>query len=149
MALRRDARLSAYLAAELTVDNTRRLEKLLGRPVTETEIYLSHVFGVTAAARFLRAVESTPDMIGAWMFPKAAKANPGIFKISGKLATLGEIRKRFTAKMARIDLPDPLATVDSLVPAQEATVDQNAELVQVADWRDRKGGEQIAASAVR
>ena len=52
-------------------------------------------------------------------------------------------------KMARIDLPDLLATVDSLVPAQEATMDQNAELVQVADWRDRKGEEQIAASAVR
>ena len=149
LALRKDARLSAYLAAELTVDNTRRLEKLLERPVTETEIYLSHVFGVTNAARFLRAVESTPDMIGAWMFPKEAKANPGIFKISGKSATLGEIRKQFTAKMARTDLPDPLATVDSLVPAQEATMDQNAELVQVADWRDRKGKEQIAASAVR
>jgi hypothetical protein len=149
LALRKDARLSAYLAAELTVDNTRRLEKLLGRPVTETEIYLSHVFGVTAAARFLRAAQSTPDRIGAWMFPKEARANPGIFKISGNPATLGEIRKRFTAKMARIDLPDLLATIDSLVPAQEAMMDQNAELVQVADWRDRKGEEQIAASAVR
>jgi hypothetical protein len=28
-------------------------------------------------------------------------------------------------------------------------MDRNAELVQVADWRDRKGKEQIAASAVR
>jgi hypothetical protein len=83
------------------------------------------------------------------MFPTEAKANPGIFQISGNPATLGEIRKLFAAKMARIDLPNPLATADSLAPAQEAAMDRNAELVQVADWRDRKGGEQIAASAMR
>jgi len=146
LALRKDARLSAYLAAELTVDNTRRLERLMGRSVTETEIYLSHVFGVTEAARFLRAAESKPNMIGAWVFPKEAKANPGIFKMNGNPATLGEIRKRFTVKMARIDLPDLLAAIDSLVPTQETTMDQNAQLVQVADWRDRKGDEQIAAA---
>jgi len=29
-------------------------------------------------------------MIGAWVFPTEAKANPGIFKISGNPATLGE-----------------------------------------------------------
>ena len=34
-----------------------------------------------------------------------------------------------------------VAVQDSLVPAQEAAMDQNAELVQVADWRDKKGEE--------
>lgn len=128
LALRKNARLSAYLAAELTVDNTRRLEKLLGRPVTATEVYLGHVFGVTEAARFLKAADATPDLIGAGLFPKAAKANPGIFKIGGAPATLGEIRKRFTAKMAKSALAEP---------------------VQVADWQETQGEEQTAAIAMR
>jgi hypothetical protein len=62
------------------------------------------------------------------MFPKAAKANPGIFKIGGTPATLGEIRKRFAAKMAKSDLPEP---------------------VQVADWQETQGEEQTAAIAMR
>jgi hypothetical protein len=136
LALRKDARLSAFLAAELTVDNTRRLEKLLGRPVTETETYLSHFFGVTEAARFLRAAESTPDLTGAWMFPKEAKANPGIFKIRGRPATLGEIRKRFAVKMARMDIPDRPAPAASPAPMQETDMDRDGGVIQVADWRD-------------
>jgi hypothetical protein len=132
LALRMDARLSAYLAAELTIDNARRLEKLLERRVTETEIYLSHFFGVTDAARFLRAAESTPEMIGASMFPKEAKANPGIFRIRGNDATLGEIRKRFVRKMAKFGSPDRPAPGDTLAPVQEAALDHDAGLIQVA-----------------
>jgi hypothetical protein len=136
LALRKDARLSAFLAAELTVDNTRRLEKLLGRPVTETESYLSYFFGVTEAARFLRAAESTPDLTGAWMFPREAKANPGIFKIRGRPATLGEIRRRFAVKMAKMDLPDRPVPPASPAPMQETDMDQDGGVIQVADWRD-------------
>ncbi len=83
---------------------------------------------MTEAARFLRAADATPDLIGAGMFPKAAKANPGIFKTGGTPATLGEIRKRFTAKMAKLDFSEP---------------------VQVADWQETQGEEQTAVIAMR
>lgn len=89
LALREDVRLSAFLAAELTVDNRRRLQKLMARPVTQTETYLAHVFGVAGTARFLKAAESTPDRVGASVFPKEARANPGLFRMGGQPATLG------------------------------------------------------------
>lgn len=149
LALRKDARLSAFLAAELTVDNARRLEKLLARPVTQTEIYLAHVFGVTGTARFLKAAESTPDRIGASMFPKEARANPGLFLMGGQPATVGEIRKRFVAKMSKLDLPDRLAAIDRIAPPREAGADQDDGLARLADWRDGKGEEQVAASGTR
>jgi hypothetical protein len=115
LALREDIRLSAYLAAELTIDNTRRLEKLLARPVTGTEIYLTHVFGVTSAARFLKLAESAPGTIGAEIFPKEAKANPGLFLRRGKPATLGQIQRRFAVKMAKFDpAPVELATMEQV-----------------------------------
>lgn len=149
LALRKDARLSAFLAAELTVDNTRRLQKLMARPVTQTEIYLAHVLGVAGTARFLKAADSTPDTIGALMFPKEARANPGLFLMGGQPATLGEIRKRFIAKMSRLDLPDRLAAIDRIAPARQVAADGDDELARLVEWRDRMGEEQVAASALR
>ncbi|UEM24667.1 hypothetical protein JL100_031155 (plasmid) [Skermanella mucosa] len=149
LALRKDARLSAFLAAELTVDNARRLRKLMGRPVTQTEIYLAHVFGVAGTARFLKAAESTPDRVGASMFPKEARANPGLFRMGDQPATLGEIRKRFIAKMSRLDLPDRLAAIDRIAPARDAAADQDDEFDQSEDWRGGMGEQQVAASAIR
>ncbi|UEM07391.1 hypothetical protein JL101_033485 (plasmid) [Skermanella rosea] len=149
LALREDVRLSAFLAAELTVDNRRRLQKLMARPVTQTETYLAHVFGVAGTARFLKAAESTPDRVGASVFPKEARANPGLFRMGGQPATLGEIRKRFIAKMSRLDLPDRLAAIDRVAPARATAAEQDGELAGLADWRDGRGEEQVAASAER
>jgi hypothetical protein len=148
LALRKNPRLNAYLAAELTVDNARRLGKLLGRPVTETEIYMTHFFGVTDAARFLKAADLTPDIIGAKMFPKEARANRPIFEMAGRPATLGEIRKRFSAKMSKLDLPNQLAAIDTVASAA-VEVDQGAELARLADWRERKGETKVAAPVRR
>lgn len=51
--------------------------------------------------------------------------------------------------MAKIGLPDPPAASDSPVPTQQAAIDRDAGVVQVADWRDMPDEEQIVASVTR
>lgn len=83
------------------------------------------------------------------MVLKEAKANPGIFKIEGRRATLSENRKRFAVTMAKIGLPDPPLAFDSPVPTQQAAINRDAGVVQVADLRVMPNEEQIVASVAR
>lgn len=79
MQLRADAELSALMAAELALDNQRRLERLLGCPVTPAETYIAHFLGVAQAARLIGAAHETPHRAAARLLPAAAEANPALF----------------------------------------------------------------------
>lgn len=74
--LRSDPRWGTVMAAELTRDNARIMERKLGRPVTEKDAYLAHFAGPETAAKLLRAdPEADADKID----PRAAAANPTVY----------------------------------------------------------------------
>ncbi len=79
LALRFDPRLSALLAGALTADNAEVLERRLGRPPGDGELYAAHVLGAGGAADLIRAAQRDPNQSAADLFPAAARANQGLF----------------------------------------------------------------------
>jgi len=82
LALRNDPDLSARMAGELARENSKILEKKLGRPATSAELYVAHFMGPQEAAHLIRAARHDAKGSAAEMFPKAALANSSVF--SGK-----------------------------------------------------------------
>ncbi len=98
--MRTDPQTAALMAAEHASDNKVALEQRLDRPATGTDLYMAHFLGQGGAAKFLGAMEHSPDRTGAAMFPAAARANRGIFYSSnGQPRTLSEIYSRFAGKL--------------------------------------------------
>jgi hypothetical protein len=98
--LRRDPQTAAIMAAEHAADNKAALEERLGRPATGTDLYMAHFLGQGGAAKFLGAMERSPDRAGAALFPAAARANRTIFyAANGQPRSLSEIYSRFAAKL--------------------------------------------------
>jgi len=56
-----DPAIAALVAAEMIRNNGESLARSLGRPITQTEAFLTHFFGRSGAERFLRAVSTTPN----------------------------------------------------------------------------------------
>jgi hypothetical protein len=102
--LRADPRLSALMAAELARDNETRLSHVLGRPVTPAELYMAHLLGVMQAARVIEAARSAPYTPGARLLPAAARANPGVFKPLGRVASARAIVHKITVYYERQEL---------------------------------------------
>lgn len=98
--MRSDPGTAALMAAEHASDNKAALEQRLDRPATGTDLYMAHFLGQGGAAKFLGAMEQSPDRIGANMFPAAARANRSVFYASnGQPRTLSEIYTRFAGKL--------------------------------------------------
>jgi hypothetical protein len=102
--LRADPRLSALMAAELARDNETRLRHTLGRPVTPAELYMAHLLGVMQAARVIEAARSAPYTPGARLLPAAARANPGVFRPLGRVASARAIVRKITVYYERQEL---------------------------------------------
>ncbi len=98
LALRKDTKLSALMAGELTNDNRRILEKKLDRSVDGGELYAAHVLGASGAARLITAAEQSPSANAANLFPSAARANHGIFYENGRARTVAEVTEFLTSK---------------------------------------------------
>jgi len=77
--LRKDAKLSSVMAAELAGENAKILEKKLGRPATSAELYAAHFMGPSDAARLIDAARKNKPGAAADMFPSAALANHNVF----------------------------------------------------------------------
>ncbi|MCA8907099.1 MAG: transglycosylase SLT domain-containing protein [Rhodospirillaceae bacterium] len=107
LGLRDDPALSAYMAAEYALENRTYLEQTVGGTIGATELYLGHFLGAHGAARFLSAVRSDPQTIGAHLFPAAAAANGPAFYRDGRALTVREIYDLFDTRvetdMARVD----------------------------------------------
>lgn len=91
LALRRDPRISALMAGELTAENRNVLENRLNREVSGGELYAAHVLGAGGAARLITAAEENPSSRAAALFPAAARANRGIFYENGQARTVAEV----------------------------------------------------------
>jgi hypothetical protein len=101
--LRTDPRLSAAFAAEYTKANQAEVERALGRPVGNTDLYMAHFLGAGGATEFLKAMRSNASTIAADLLPEAAAANHAVFydNRTGAPRTVTEIYQGFADKFAK------------------------------------------------
>ncbi len=98
--MRKDPKISAVLAAELTKDNKASLEARLGGPVGPTELYLAHFLGASGAGKFLEAMRANPLASARDIVPGAAASNSAVFydRKTGQAKTLAQVFDRFAKK---------------------------------------------------
>ncbi|MEI6985414.1 MAG: hypothetical protein WCK65_04730 [Rhodospirillaceae bacterium] len=100
--LRKDPKISAELAAELTRDNKAYLETKLGGTIGSTELYLAHFLGAGGATRFLTAMHESPNRAARDVMPEAAGSNTAVFydRASGQPKSLAQVYDRFAKKFS-------------------------------------------------
>lgn len=99
--MRKDPRLQALAGALFIKANYDRLSKALGRPISDTDIYIAHFLGPGGAIKFLKA---DPSALGYQVFKDEYSSNLTIFFVGGdksKPRTIGEIYKLFDDKIAK------------------------------------------------
>jgi len=79
LALRKNPRISAIMAAEMVRDNQQKLAYSFDREPTQADLYLTHFLGTDAAITFLRSLEQSPSANAVELFPEAASSNHDIF----------------------------------------------------------------------
>ncbi len=105
MNLRTDPYFSALMAGELIKDVERALIAQGERELAEAELYLAHFLGASSAVRFLEVLDRDPNMKASKLFPKAAKANTGLF-MEGKgrkrrSVSVAELYNKIDSKIVR------------------------------------------------
>lgn len=100
LALRKDPSLSAALAAEYACANKDEIERTLGRPAANADLYLAHFLGATGATALLKAVAQNGDAVGAVLLPGAAAANRSVFfGEDGHAKSVAEIYRSFAERI--------------------------------------------------
>ena len=80
LAKRMDAQLSAYLAAELALENARFIRANKGsQRLSATDLYMAHFLGAPGALRFLTELDRNPNGAAHRLLPAAARSNPSVF----------------------------------------------------------------------
>ena len=105
MNLRTDPYFSALMAGELIKDVERALQARGERELAEAELYIAHFLGARSAVRFLEVLDQDPNMKASKLFPKAAKANAGLF-MEGKgrkrrAVSVAELYNKIDSKIVR------------------------------------------------
>lgn len=102
MAMRFDPRAASLMAGALANDNKAALSGVLGRQPDSTELYMAHFLGAGGAGKFLRQLQTNPDVSAAAILPGPAEANRSIFYDSGGAArSVGDVMGLMRGKMAR------------------------------------------------
>ncbi|ARV76896.1 virion structural / tail sheath protein [Pseudomonas phage Phabio] len=99
--MRKDPRLQALAGALFIKGNYDRLSKALGRPISDTDIYIAHFLGAGGAIQFLKA---DPNALGYQVMKDAWSSNLTIFFVGGdksKPRTVAQIYKLFDDKIAK------------------------------------------------
>lgn len=96
MDLRLDPHASSLMAGELASDHAAYLRGRTGRQPTAGELYAAHFLGPSGSARLIEAVESTPGVSAAALFPDAARANKAIFYRDGRPASVAQVYANLT-----------------------------------------------------
>jgi Transglycosylase SLT domain len=100
LALRKDPALSAALAAEYARANKGEIERALGRPAGNADLYLAHFLGPAGATALLKAVAQNGDAVGAGLLPGAAAANRSVFfDDAGRARSVAEIYRSFAERI--------------------------------------------------
>jgi len=95
-AKRTDPRASALMGAEYIKENMGVLEKALGRPVTDTDLYAAHFLGPGDVTKFFKA---DPNTIAASLLPGPARKNRNIFYTNGRPKTINEVYQHLDGLM--------------------------------------------------
>jgi hypothetical protein len=98
--LRKDPQIASYMAAEFAAGNYNQLKQNVGGDIGATELYMAHFLGAGGASGFLNAMKKSPNMIGADLFPREARANRNVFydRETGQPRTLTQIHAYFERK---------------------------------------------------
>jgi hypothetical protein len=106
--LRKDPEIASYMACEFANGNYQRLKDNVGGDIGSTELYMAHFLGAGGASGFLNAMKKSPNMVGADLFPKEARANRNVFYDSktGAPRTLKQIYAMFDAKFQSNGTPN-------------------------------------------
>jgi hypothetical protein len=103
LGLRRDAWLSAVMAAELLKKDRQIVAPKLGRTLKPAEFYLCHFLGPEDAGKFVELLDKNPSENAATTFPIPAKANASLFFVKENYTetvtkTVGKGKKKKTIK---------------------------------------------------
>ena len=99
LALRKNPRVSAIMAAESVRENLSRLSSRFEQTPSRTELYLTHFLGPAGAVSFIKALNEQPDSFASEMFPTAARNNKSIFHAkSSSPRTVNEVYQVFSRK---------------------------------------------------
>lgn len=112
--MRKDPQKAILAGAMLAKQNKGIMEDSLGRPVTDTELYMAHFLGAPQAVKFLQSVQTNPDAVAATVFPAEAEANPGVFYKDPKTKqepftvaqVSGNISRSFTSSTSQVAYDD-------------------------------------------
>ena len=85
------------IARRMLSDNSKELEKHLGRKPKPGEIYATHFLGLGGAKKLLK---SDKKEIASNIFPKEAHANRAIFYERGRPITVAELTHKLNSKIA-------------------------------------------------
>ena len=101
--LRDDPVLSASLAAEYARSNKADLENALGRPATNTDLYLAHFLGAGGATVFLKNMQQHAGAAAADLLPEAAAANRSVFynRKTGAARSVADVYGLLATKMGQ------------------------------------------------
>lgn len=97
MDLRLDPHAAALMAGELAAEHAAYLRGRVGREPTAGELYVAHVLGPQGSARLIEAVQRSPGVSAAAMFPEAAGANRAIFYPGGRAASVAQVYANLTS----------------------------------------------------
>jgi hypothetical protein len=79
MKLRNDPTANSVMAGVLTQKNAAALQRRIGRPPTDAELYVAHFLGAGGAGKLIQLTGSNPQASAADAFPLAAQSNRPIF----------------------------------------------------------------------
>jgi hypothetical protein len=98
--LRNDPTANAVMAGAFTKANAAILTNKLGRPPSESELYIAHFLGAGGAARLITLAANSPGATAADFFGHAAHANGSIFydRTTGDARSLAQVRNVLTAR---------------------------------------------------
>jgi len=134
LALRQDPTANSLMAGVLTKSNAAVLSQKLGRPPSDSELYMAHFLGAKGAAKLIGQSEQQPGASAVSVFPGAARANRSIFfnkdgrprnvaEVSAELSGRFQVARTKTPALAAVAQgapPAPVAVARSMTVAQAA-----------------------------
>lgn len=122
--LRRDAYLSAVMAAEMLKRDSGRIAQRIGRNLTGGEVYLVHFLGPDGAERFIAQMAQKPETVAAELLPRPAAANKSIFYGAGgegasKSLSVAQVHGKFETMISlRLDRYRTVKGMSETAPQQ-------------------------------
>lgn len=101
LALRRDPVVSRHVAADYARANAVRLQQVLGRPPSLSELYLAHRLGTGLAIEFTLRLAATPRATAVVALPEIDDAVPDLAFAGDRARTLVEIATAADRAVAR------------------------------------------------